>query len=475
MSAILKNLCLAITSALLGTVVTTAQTARDPDWAALQKETLAHFQALIRFDTQDPPGREQEAADYLHKVLTNEGIPVEVFTLDKGRPNIVARLKGSGRKRPLLIMGHTDTVNIDPAKWTHPPFGAVVADGYVYGRGTIDDKDNVVASLMTMIALKRQNVPLDRDVIFLAESGEEGSTRVGIQFMVNEHFAAVDAEYCIAEGGGITREGGQVKYASVQTAEKLPRAIELTAKGPAGHGSVPLTTNAIARLSSAVGTVASWRPPMKLNETTGIYFKRLAEISTPEQAKRYRDVFSFDPKVQAETFEYLREHEPRHASMLVSSLSPNMIQAGYRVNVIPSEAKATLDVRLQPGEDADTFLETVRSLVNDPNVDVRYGARASRPATEPSRLTTEVFPAIEAAVKRLYDAPTLPTMSTGATDMAFLRAKGIQCYGIGPATDTEDGPKGFGAHSDQERILVSELHRFVQLHYEVVRDLARAQ
>jgi acetylornithine deacetylase/succinyl-diaminopimelate desuccinylase-like protein len=309
-------------------------------------------------------------------------------------------------------------------------------------------------------------------VIFLAESGEEGSTRVGIQFMVNQHFTAIDAEYCIAEGGGITREGGQVKYASVQTAEKLPRAIELIAKGPAGHGSVPLTTNAIARLSSAVGTVASWRPPMKLNETTGIYFKRLAEISTPEQAKRYRDVFSFDPKVQAETFEYLREHEPRHASMLVSSISPNMIQAGYRVNVIPSEAKATLDVRLQPGEDAEKFLETVRALVNDPSVDVQYGSRASRPATEPSRLTTEVFSTIEAVVKRLYGAPTLPTMSTGATDMAFLRAKGIQCYGIGPATDTEDGPKGFGAHSDQERILVSELHRFVQLHYEVVRDLA---
>jgi acetylornithine deacetylase/succinyl-diaminopimelate desuccinylase-like protein len=152
-----------------------------------------------------------------------------------------------------------------------------------------------------------------------------------------------------------------------------------------------------------------------------------------------------------------------------------MIQAGYRVNVIPSEAKATLDVRLQPGEDADKFLETVRSLVDDPSVDVRYGARASRPATEPSGVTTEVFAAIEAGVKRLYNAPTLPTMSTGATDMAFLRAKGIPCYGIGPAADTEDGPKGYGAHSDQERILESELHRFVQLHYEVVRDLARAR
>ena len=452
-----------------------AQQPAGPDWKALQRETLEHFQALVRFDTQDPPGREQDAADYLREVLTREGIPVEMFTLEQGRPNIVARVKGNGRKRPLLIMGHTDTVNIDPAKWTHPPFGAVVADGHVYGRGTLDDKDNVVASLMTMVVLKRAGLPLDRDVIFLAEAGEEGSTRVGIQFMVNQHFAAIDAEYCLAETGSITREGGKVRYASVQTAEKIPRAIELAASGPAGHGSVPLNSNAIARLSSAVGTVAAWRPPLKLNETTGVYFKRLAEISPPEQARRYRDLFSFDAKVQAAAFEYLREHEPRHASMVTSSITPTVIQAGYRVNVIPSDAKATLDVRLLPGEDADKFLETVRSLVDDPAVKVDYGARASRPATAPSSVTSEAFTTIEAAIKRLYNVSTLPMMNTGATDMAFLRAKGMQCYGVGPAIDVEDGPKGFGSHSDQERILESELHRFVQLHYEIVRDLAGAR
>jgi acetylornithine deacetylase/succinyl-diaminopimelate desuccinylase-like protein len=451
-----------------------AQLPAEPDWATLQQETLEHFQSLVRFDTTDPPGREEPAAEYLRQVLTREGIPVQVFTLEPGRPNIVARLKGSGKKRPLLIMGHTDTVNVDLAKWTHPPFGAVRADGYVYGRGTIDDKDNVVASLMTMLLLKRANVPLDRDVIFLAEAGEEGSTRVGIQFMVNQHLAEIEAEYCIAEGGSVTREGGQVRYASVQTAEKIPRAVELIARGPAGHGSVPLTTNAIARLSSAVAAVAEWVPPLKLNETTGAYFKRLAEISTPEQAARYRDVFSFDPQVQARALAYLREHEPRHASMLTSSASPNIIQAGYRVNVIPSEARATLDVRLQPGEDADKFLEALRAVIDDPAVELRFAARDVRPAAAASSLTTEIFQTIEGAVTRLYKAPTLPTMSTGATDMSYLRAKGIPCYGIGPATDIEDGPKGFGSHSDQERILESELHRFVRFHYEIVRDLARA-
>ena len=184
-------------------------------------------------------------------------------------------------------MGHTDTVNVDPAKWTFPPFSAARDGGYIYGRGTIDDKDNVTASLMTMLLLKRLNVPLDRDVIFLAEAGEEGTTRVGIQFMVDQHFAEIDAEYCLAEGGGVTRIDGRAKYASVQTLEKIPRQIELTARGVAGHGSVPLKTNAVLNLAAAVATVGLWQPPVRLNETTGAYFKRLADISSPEEAKRY--------------------------------------------------------------------------------------------------------------------------------------------------------------------------------------------
>jgi acetylornithine deacetylase/succinyl-diaminopimelate desuccinylase-like protein len=228
----------------------TPQPAPEPDWSRVREETLRHFQALVRFDTTDPPGGEEPAAAYLREVLEKEGIPVQVFALEPRRPNIVARLTGSGRKRPLLIMGHTDTVNIDPAKWTFPPFSAALDGGYIYGRGTLDDKDNVTAALMSMLLLKRLNVPLDRDVIFLAESGEEGSTRVGIQFMVNQHFSAIDAEYCLAETGSVVRTGGEVKYARIQTLEKVPRAIELIARGAAGHGSVPLRTNSIVRLAT---------------------------------------------------------------------------------------------------------------------------------------------------------------------------------------------------------------------------------
>jgi acetylornithine deacetylase/succinyl-diaminopimelate desuccinylase-like protein len=468
----------AIAFVILAAATITAQGPQQPDWAKLEDETMRHFQALLRFDTSDPPstppGGEKPAADYLKQVLEKEGIPVQLLALEANRPNIIARLKGNGSKRPLLLMAHTDVVNVDAKKWTHPPFSATREGGYVYSRGTVDDKDNVAAVLMVMLTLKRMNVPLDRDVIALFEAGEEGATRIGIQYIVNQHFPSIDAEFCYAEGGGVTRQAGQVKFAQVQTVEKIPRGITLTARGVAGHGSVPLQTNAIVHLSDAVAKVGKWAPPLRPNETTGAYFKRLATISSPEEAERYRNALSPDPKISGAADEHFRAHEPRHASMLRTSVSPNIFHGGYRSNVIPSEAVATLDVRMLPDEDADAFLEQVKKIVNDPAVEVAFSGSASRPHGT-SRLNTEAFAVLEANVTKHYKAITLPTMSTGATDMAYLRAKGIQCYGVGPATDIEDGPKGFGAHSDQERILESELHRFVRFHYDIVADLVRSK
>src|ERR1700704_1624923 len=154
-----------------------------PDWSRLEAETLQHFQALLRLDTSNPPGNEKLAVDYLKQVLDREGIQTQIFALEPARPNLVARIKGSGRRQPILLMGHTDVVTVDPKKWTFPPFSATRDGGYVYGRGALDDRPHLVAGLMTMLLLKRLNLPLDRDVIFLAEAGEEGSTRIGIDFM----------------------------------------------------------------------------------------------------------------------------------------------------------------------------------------------------------------------------------------------------------------------------------------------------
>ncbi|MEZ5285598.1 MAG: peptidase dimerization domain-containing protein, partial [Vicinamibacterales bacterium] len=205
------------------------------------------------------------------------------------------------------------------------------------------------------------------------------------------------------------------------------------------------------------------------------YFKRLAGISSPEDAARYRDVLSPDPAVSGPADAYFRKQEPIHASMLRSSISPTMVQAGYRVNVIPSEVKATLDVRTLPDQDPDAFLAAVRQAIDDPAVDVAWAARDVRPPAPPARLDSEVFRAIEANVTKHYEAIVLPTLLTGATDMAYLSAKGVQCYGIGPALDVEDQTRGFGAHSDQERILESEFQRYARFYFDVVRDVAGAR
>ncbi len=444
--------------------------AADPDWDALNEETLRHFQALVQMDTSDPPGREQPAVDYLKNVLESEGIPVEIFTLKEGRPNLVARLKGNGSKRPLLIMAHTDVVNVEPSKWpTFGPFSAAREGGYIYGRGTVDDKDNLTAALMTMLTLKRSGDALDRDVIFLAEAGEEGNISVGIAYMVEQHYPKIDAEYCLAEGGGVVRRAGKIVSMNVATAEKVPARVRLVTQGTAGHGSVPLENNAIARMSRAVAAAAAWQTPMKLNDTTRYYFERLAAISEPEAAARYNGLSH--PDRTAAIQEYLRLNEPGHYSMLRTSISPTMIQAGYRMNVIPAQAEATLDIRVVPDENIEEFFAELQRRMGE-GVEMIPYPMERRPGA-PSRVDTVAFQTLEELQQELYPgAVTLPSMLNGATDMALLRARGVQCYGIGPLTDDEDRAKGFGAHSDQERILEAELYRFTRLHYEAAKRIA---
>ena len=450
-----------------------AARAQSPDWNKTNTEALLHYQALIRIDSTDPPGNETHVVEYVKKVLEAEGIPVIVSAREPNRANLIARIKGNGSRKPLMIMGHTDTVKVDPAKWVYPPFSATRKDGYIYGRGTLDDKDNLTAAMMTMLLLKRAKLVLDRDVIFVAEAGEEAATLPGIEHLISQNWKDIEAEICLAEGGSVSRRNGRVRYAMVQTAEKLPKGAKLIAKGPAGHGSRPLRTSAVLHLSRAVERAAMWDPPMRLNDTTRYYFERLATVSSPQEAARYNGLMN--PGKSAAIREYLADHEPGSYSMLHTSISPNIISAGYQVNVIPSEAEATLDIRALPDEDMPAFLDMLRKVINDPAVEVVPNARNNRPAAPPSSITSEAFKAIEAANQKIYKAITLPTMSTGATDMAFLRAKGVQCYGIGPMIDEEDAPKGFGAHSDQERILEEALYKFLQLNWEIVTALAASK
>jgi acetylornithine deacetylase/succinyl-diaminopimelate desuccinylase-like protein len=388
----------------------------------MQAETLARFRALVQVDSSSPAGNETKVVDYLKGVFAEAGIPTQVFAQDPARANLVARIRGNGKKRPVLLLAHTDVVAVQREKWPMDPFAAMMKDGYVWGRGPTDDKDKLVANLMLMLLMKRSHVTLDRDIIFLAEAGEESATEVGIDFMVEKHFDAIDAEFALTEGGGVTIEGGKVTAVTVSTTEKLPRRATLVATGTSGHGSIPRLDNAVAHLSAAVAKVSAWETPLSLNETSRAYFERLATILPPDRAARYRALLNAKPPASVER--YLAANEPQRYSMLRTSVSPTIIKGGFQANVIPSVAEATLDIRMTPGEDAGKFFEAMAKIIDDPSVKIAPST-AKRPAGPPSRLNTDMFRALEAVSKRMYpDAATLPMMMTGATDMAELRAKG---------------------------------------------------
>jgi acetylornithine deacetylase/succinyl-diaminopimelate desuccinylase-like protein len=465
----------ALSAAVIGLASSSLATAQPPvDWKQQEPEILRHYRALIQLDTSSPPGNETRAVEYLKQVFEKEGIPVKTFALDPQRANLVARIEGNGSKRPLLLMSHTDVVGVQREKWPVDPFGAVLKDGYVWGRGARDDKDNLTANLMTMLLIKRSGMALDRDVIFLAESGEEADPAgVGIPFMVSKHFDEIDAEFALAEGGEMQLEDGKLTEITFETTEKVPRRFRLVATGTSGHGSIPRVDNPLTHLSAAVAKLGTWETPMRLNETTRAYFGKLAEIAPSGSAARYRELLSAQPPASLQR--YFAENEPEHYSMLRTSIVPTMLKAGVGPNVIPSVAEATFDVRALPDEDIERFFAEVTRLVGNEAVKVEPITTNLRPVAPPSKLDSQMYRTLEAVSAEMYPGATvLPKMATAATDMAQLRAKGIQAYGIGPAS-TESDRIDYGAHSDVERLPESSLYRFVEFTWRATTAVASSK
>lgn len=452
------------------TGISNAQQSYLIDWDRVGEEAIDHLVELVQIDSRNPPGNETEVTDYLTEILSAEGIESNIYALDESRANLVTKAKGNGSKRPLLIMGHTDVVGVQADKWYADPFSGMRQDGYIYGRGTLDDKNSVAAGLMVMKLLKRYDVELDRDVIFLAESGEEGTPEVGINFMVEKHFDVIDAEYALAEGGGNIIEDDKVDVVGIQTTEKMPRRVTLVARAKPSHGSMPTLENAVLILATAVAKAGAWQTEVRFNETTRAYFQRMAEISNKEDAFRYNNVEN--PEVSEEIQQHFIENFPYHYSISRTSVAPTVIDAGFRKNVIPSEASAILDIRMLPDENAEEFYAKLTEVIDDPRVEI-VPERIYRPAAPPSEIDNEMFQTLERVAKEMYpDATVLPIMATGATDLAQVRAKGMQAYGIGPARTREEISSGFGAHGDNERIAEDAFVEYVQYLWNVVIEVA---
>jgi acetylornithine deacetylase/succinyl-diaminopimelate desuccinylase-like protein len=439
-----------------------------PDFAAARDEVAQLLSGFVKIDTSNPPGHETQAATYLKAILDKEGIASEIIEGQPGRGNLIARLKGSGSKRPILLMGHTDVVGVEREKWSFDPFGGAIKDGYVYGRGASDDKGMTSACLEAFLLIHRSKMPLDRDIIFLAEADEEGGGPAGIDFLVKNHWDKIDSEFALNEGGWIYEKDGKVQYVGVATTEKVPRGLKLAAKGTSGHGSMPRLDNPITHLAAAVAKIGNWQPPMRMNETTRTFFERLGNISPPDDARLYAQLA--DPAATAAAQETIRRTNIMYNSMLRTSIAPTIIKGGFRTNVIPGDAEATLDVRALPDENMDTLIAALTALVADPAIAITRTSFGGRPSPPPSGLQTEMFRALEAAQRSVFPGTTtLPVMLTGATDSAQLRVKGVQAYGLGSVV----GDKERGAiHGNDERLSVNGLGKFVQLIYAAVTELA---
>ncbi|HTS26383.1 MAG TPA: M20/M25/M40 family metallo-hydrolase [Bryobacteraceae bacterium] len=463
---------------LLALCVTPAVTQKPPpaasvDFDKLAVESTEWLAGLVRINTTNPPGNELAGARYLADILQKEGIPPEVIETAPGRGSVIARLNAGpfpDASRAVLLLGHMDVVGVDASKWTQDPFGGAVKDGALWGRGTLDDKGPLIANLAAFISLKRTGARLSRDVIFLADGDEEQGGEAGIRALVEKHWDKIAAAFCINEGGRTIAKDGKPWYLGVQASEKVSINFRVTATGTSGHASIPLKDNAVVHLAAAVEKLGNWETPAKPTVITRRFFEGLAQIEDPELAKWMRALDT--PERQEHAARILSNTNPVWNSMLRNSISPTILQAGVRANVIPSEARATLNVRLLPGELPGEFTSAMLKVVADPQIRIEMESANSRPSP-PSEIETDFYRSIIKASRVVFPgAPVLPMMSTWATDSAELRVRNVTCYGLVPFPLTEEEIGRM--HADNERLPIASIRPGIELVYRSVEDFVRA-
>ncbi|MEQ1690412.1 MAG: M20/M25/M40 family metallo-hydrolase [Gemmatimonas sp.] len=434
------------------------------DRALAQRVALGHLTRLIALNTQNPPGNELLTARYFDSVFaTIPGVERHVLESGNGRANFIARLRATKpTQRPVLIMGHMDVVNVDSTKWTTPAFTATIRGTgdteYLYGRGAIDDKGMLATATAALQQLALQRDRLDRDIIFMATAAEEGGPSVGVDLVLEKHFDLIrDAEFALNEGGRVRVANGRVMSVNIQTTEKLSYNIVATARGTSGHASVPLPDNALAALARAVGRVHAWKAPVKLNDITRIYFDRLSRIEKQPAMKAAMVAISRPgaSQLQIDRAAAVLSREPLHNAIVRTGQSLTLMSGGIRNNVIPSEGTATFNTRVLPNDDVTAIVAAFNRVGGEKQVTFALSG-SPRVAPPVSPVSTALYRAMDASALAMVPTTTvIPFMSTGGTDGAALREKGIPTYGILPMPlPMEDELR---MHGDNERVPVPAL------------------
>ncbi len=434
--------------------------------------TAALLSELIRLDTSNPPGREGLVAAFLAPRFEALGFEVQIVpTPEAGKAHFIARLRGDGSKRPVLLAAHADVVGVEREKWTLDPFAGTVRDGYVFGRGALDFKGGLAVFAQAVLRLAERKVPLSRDVIFLAEADEE-SGRYNTTWLAESEWPKIDAEFALNEGGWIIKgKDGRVKYVSISTADKTSVPAIVTARGTSTHSSMPRPDSAIFALSRAMARLSTYETEVQLSPLTRGFFETLHLTSDPPMATHFRNITGNNPARVREADRAISVDPLLHA-LLRNTFAPVFLNAGFRGNVIPGSAEATINLRLLPGVDPHDVVRELQGVIADPQVEVRLANPQSGPSkTLPSSQFTELYRALEREAKVEFPgAAVTPYLFQAGTDAGAWRTRGVPVYGIYPyPIDAEDLTR---MHGNDERVSVESLRQGTEMIYRTLVAVA---
>jgi acetylornithine deacetylase/succinyl-diaminopimelate desuccinylase-like protein len=431
-------------------------------------DPLPVLRDYLRIDTSNPPGNELKTATFLKNILDREGIEAEIVTFAPDRANLVARVPGDGSKKALILSHHMDVVHADRSRWTADPFGAAIEGGYLFGRGALDMKTTGILQLAALIRLKREGVPLARDVIFIGTADEEVEA-VGMQALIArrpELFAG--AELSLTEGDVIDAKGGRVRSWNVSVAEKSVLWLKLTAKGRGGHAATPAAEGtAVDALVRALDRVRRYETPIGVSPDVQRYFTAL-DRSFPGLAPGKLAHLEASLRGDA-AFRKAFLAEPERAARVRNTIAITVLLGAPQTNVIPSEASAHLDCRVLPGEDPNALIAAIRTAIDDPGIAIEPLQPVV--AATSSGTDTQLFKAIEATAARMAPGvPVVPTLLTSWTESALLRPLGIAAYGFDPlALDEKEAAL---SHGDDERVSLENVTRGAEILYAIVKSTA---
>jgi acetylornithine deacetylase/succinyl-diaminopimelate desuccinylase-like protein len=439
------------------------------------------FKQLIEINTTDSVGSTTVAAEAMARRLREAGFPADdvvVLGPNERKGNMVARLRGTGAHKPILLIGHLDVVEAHRQDWTTDPFQFVEKDGYFYGRGTQDMKDGDAIFVATFIRLKQEGYKPDRDLILALTADEEGGKSNGVDWLLKNHRDLIDAEFVLnADGGGVDTENGKPVMVSMDATEKLYADFQLTVTSPGGHSSLPVPDNAIYHLVEGLARLERYQFPFELNPVTRTYFERLASVESGQIAADMRAILKTPPDQGAVA--RLSQDPLQNATMRTTCVATRL-DAGHANNALPQTARANVNCRILPGHSREEVRQTLIRILADPKIELSYVNNGRTLDIDPDsrglppvELRPDVMKHLERLSAQMWPgAPLVPTMATGASDSFYTNAAGLPSYGVsGVAIDMDD----IRAHGRDERLRIESFYHGVDFYYRYLKALTSAQ